>query len=133
MVGHVLGHGGAERDRSHLVPAVISLLASTVPASLQVLDPASDLPILPTFSISLYLRGRVPRSRLGNLRTTCARVCRRHAAGGLTPLLPSGRHGPRCEFGATHWAIVSSISENSQSRKARTFGRVSCPLRQTKW
>jgi hypothetical protein len=37
----------------HTDLAVMSLLASTVPASLQ--GPASGLPILPTFSISLYL------------------------------------------------------------------------------
>jgi len=56
MVGHV-------RDRQLEAPnatvhtdlAVMSLLASTVPAILQVLGPASGLPILPTFSISLYL------------------------------------------------------------------------------
>ena len=56
MVGHVqIGNMEALNATVHTDLAVMSLLASTVPASLQVLGPASGLPILPTFSISLYL------------------------------------------------------------------------------
>jgi DNA-binding transcriptional LysR family regulator len=50
-----IGNMEALNATVHTDLAVMSLLASTVPAILQVLGPASGLPILPTFSISLYL------------------------------------------------------------------------------
>jgi hypothetical protein len=40
---------------AHTDLAVMAMLASTVPASLQVLGPGSGLPSLPPFSIGLYL------------------------------------------------------------------------------
>src|SRR5256885_1587981 len=50
-----IGHREALNAPVHTDLPVTSLLASTVPASLQVLGLASGLPPLPTFSISLYL------------------------------------------------------------------------------
>jgi DNA-binding transcriptional LysR family regulator len=49
--------GGMEglNATAHIDLAVMTLLASTVPASLQVLGPDAGLPPLPSFSISLYL------------------------------------------------------------------------------
>jgi DNA-binding transcriptional LysR family regulator len=49
--------GGMEslNATAHIDLAVMTLLASTVPLSLQVLGPDAGLPPLPTFSISLYL------------------------------------------------------------------------------